>query len=137
MTSSFKLSLNITIYQSICRPLFFIQFSTQKTCPVGLFLRIRKFCSGMPPDWEHFIYRSCSKLITRVYNMDECKSCRKTEFDAMFLKLRWELKNLAKVEAQAGCARHFLQYLEHTPEMTEDKSVNCIKCVSVWFISPV
>ena len=32
-----------------------------------------------------------------VYNMDECRICRKAQFNAIFLRLRWKLEDFDQI----------------------------------------
>ena len=70
--------------------MFFLKFTT----PVGALLPKRKILFGLARrlgsrDYFDVIYLTCRL----VYNMDEWRICGKPEFNAIFLRLRWELEN--------------------------------------------
>ena len=44
-------------------------------------------------DYFDVIYSTCRL----VYNMDECIICRKAEFNAIFLRLKWKLEDFDQI----------------------------------------
>ena len=64
--------------------------------PSGLCCRSAKFYLNMPEDLDHvIILTSSTQLIVLVYNMDECRTCGKAEFNAIFL--RWNLEDFDQI----------------------------------------
>ena len=68
--------------------MFYLKFTTS----VGALLPKRKILFGharrlVSHDYFDVIYSTCGL----VYNMDEWRICGNTEFDAIFLRLRWKL----------------------------------------------
>ena len=52
----------------------------------------------MPGDLDHvIILTSSTQLIALVYNMDECRICGKSEFNEIFLRLRWKLEDFDQI----------------------------------------
>ena len=60
--------------------------------------RSAKFYLNMPGNLDHMIIlTSSTQLIALVYNMDEWRICGKPEFNAIFLRLRWQLEDFDQV----------------------------------------
>ena len=65
---------------------------------LGPCCRSAQFYLNMPGDLDHvIILTSSTQLIALVYNMDECRTCAKAEFNAIFLRLRWKLGDFDQI----------------------------------------
>ena len=79
--------------------MFFLRFTT----PVGALLPKRKILFEHARrlgsrDYFDVIYSTCRL----VYNMDECRICRKAEFNAIFLRLKWKLEDFDQIAGKLG-----------------------------------
>ena len=87
----------------------------------------------MPGDLDHvIILTSSTQLIALVYNMDEWRICGKPEFNAIFLRLRWQLEDFDQV---AGWG----MYTEEVQDTLQETDVPRLTSLwpTCWFEYPV